>query len=223
MSIFQQQQKEYWHAETQLSRRDPNHPVIYAYAEPKIAFICQKISLPSGASILDVGAGNGYFSVHWHKRGDTVATDYSDIMLQKNPITKKKVMDARALTFPDDSFDMVFCHALLHHIEKGDRKQVLQEMARVSKKYVAIIEPNILNPIIAAFSTLKKEEHGALVFTPAYVRSLLEQAGLSIIDAKSWGLLTPNRMPFARQLLPLFQKFERPLPFGVTNLVIGEK
>ena len=223
MNTFLDQQQQYWHAESQLSRRDPEHPVIRAYVEPKIAFICEKISLPSGASILDIGAGNGYFSVHWSKRGDVLATDYSDVMLQKNPVHKKQVMDARDLKFPDNSFDMVFCHALLHHIEKEDRKKVMTEMTRVSKKYVAMIEPNILNPIIAAFSTLKKEEHGALVFTPRYVRSLLTNADLRIVDARTWGLLTPNRMPFSKQLLPLCQQFERPLPFGVTNIVIGEK
>lgn len=223
MKTFDQQQKKYWHAEYQLDRRCPDHPVIRAYAEPKIAFICEKTSLQSGASILDIGAGNGYFSVHWSKRGDVLATDYSDVMLQKNPVRKKQVMDARDLKLPDQSFDMVFCHAVLHHIEKADRPKVMREMARVSKKYVAMIEPNILNPIIAAFSTLKREEHGALVFTPRYVRSLMTNAGLRIVDARTWGLLTPNRMPFSKPLLPLFQTFERPLPFGVTNIVIGEK
>ncbi|MBI3336775.1 methyltransferase domain-containing protein [Candidatus Peregrinibacteria bacterium] len=223
MKTFDEQQEKYWHAGYQLDRRDPSHPVIRAYAEPKIAFICEKISLPSGARILDVGAGNGYFSVHWSKWGDVLATDYSDVMLQNNPVYKKQVMDARDLKFPDNSFDMVFCHAVLHHIDKVDRPRVMREMARVSKKYVAMIEPNILNPIIAAFSTLKREEHGALVFTPRYVRSLLTNADLRIVDARTWGLLTPNRMPFSKQLLPLFQQFERPLPFGVTNIVIGEK
>lgn len=223
MKTFDQQQEKYWHAEYQLDRRHPDHPVIRAYAEPKIAFICEKTSLQSGASILDVGSGNGYFSVHWSKWGDVLATDYSDVMLQKNPVSKKQVMDARDLKCPDNSFDMVFCHAVLHHIEKKDRPVVMREMARVSRKFVAIIEPNILNPIIAAFSTLKKEERGSLIFTPTYVRSLLLDAGLSLVDAKTWGLLTPNRMPFSAQLLPLFQKFERPLPFGVTNIVIGEK
>lgn len=223
MNTFTRQQEQYWHAKKQLDRRCPDHPVIRAYAEPKIAFICQNISLPPGASILDIGAGNGYFSFYWNKRGDVLATDYSDVMLQQNPVRKKQVMDARSLAFPDNSFDMVFCHALLHHIERGDRAQVMREMARVSKKYVAIIEPNILNPIIAAFSTLKSEEHGALVFTPRYVRSLMANAGLRIVDARTWGLLTPNRMPFSKSLLPFFQTFERPLPFGVTNIVIGEK
>lgn len=223
MTRFTKVQEKYWHDHEQLSRRDPAHPVIRAYVEPKLEFICQKIVLPKDAQILDIGAGNGYFSFHWKRYGDILATDYSDVMLEKNPVEKKQCMDARDLKFPDNSFDMVFCHALLHHIEKGDRSKVMSEMARVSRQYVAVIEPNILNPIIAAFSALKKEEHGALVFTPRYVRSLLENAGLRIVDAQSWGLLTPNRMPLAKQLLPFFKILERPIPFGVTNVVIGEK
>jgi hypothetical protein len=85
------------------------------------------------------------------------------------------------------------------------------------------LEPNIWNPIIAGFSTVKREEHGALRFTPYYVRSFTKAANLRIIASCSWGLLTPNRMPFATVLSSFFQLFERPFPLGVTTIVIAEK
>lgn len=222
-SKFQEQQVRYWHEERHRKRKDPRHPVIAAYTKPKIDFILPHILLPEHATILDVGAGNGYFSYHWDTIGDVTAIDYSPVVLEGNPVQNTAVMDARSLTYKENTFDLVFCHALLHHIEKKDRVQVVREMARVSKQYVAYIEPNILNPVIAGFSVLKKEEHGALCFTPAYVRSLAEHAGLRVIMSTSWGFLTPNRMPFSKVLLPLFAKCERPLPFGVTTIVIAEK
>lgn len=220
---FTEQQQMYWNDDVQRKRRDPRGHIIAAYTQPKVRYVLEKISLPAEATILDVGAGNGYFSHEWNQHRPTTAVDYSPVILEKNPIERKIVMDARSMTFPDATFDLVFCHALLHHVDAHDRLQVVREMARVSKRYVVYIEPNILNPIIAGFSALKREEHGALCFTPQYVRSLAIAANLRTIASCSWGLLTPNRMPFATLLSPLFRLFERPFPLGVTTIVVAEK
>lgn len=220
---FTARQRTYWNDSIQRERRDPRGPIITAYTQPKIRYILEHANLPKEATILDVGAGNGYFSVEWNKHAPTTAVDYSPVILEKNPIEQKMVMDARSMTFPSETFHLVFCHALLHHVDRHDRLQVVQEMARVSKRYVVYIEPNIWNPIIAGFSAVKREEHGALCFTPEYVRSLAKAANLHIIASCSWGLLTPNRMPFAKLLSPFFRLFERPFPLGVTTIVVAEK
>ncbi|MBU0766639.1 class I SAM-dependent methyltransferase [Patescibacteria group bacterium] len=220
---FTQKQKEYWHDDQHKKRRTPMHPVIRTYVEPKVAHILQHTNLQDDAAILDVGAGNGYFSYWFDQKGNATAVDYSDVILEGNPIEKKEVMDARKLKFPDNSFDLVFCHAVLHHIDRDDRSKVIEEMKRVSKKYVAFIEPNRNNPLVAAFSILKKEEHGGLNFSKSYCKKLMKDAGLKIVDVHTWGALTPNRMPLSGLLLPLFKLFERTMPFGVTNVVIAEK
>ena len=220
---FTAQQQAYWNADVQRKRRDPRGPVIAAYTQPKIRYILERIRLPAEATILDVGAGNGYFSYEWDRHAPTTAVDSSPVILEQNPIERKFVMDARSMAFSDATFDLVFCHALLHHVDAHDRLQVVREMARVSKRYVVYIEPNIWNPVIAGFSTVKREERGALRFTPHYVRSLTIAANLRIIASCSWGLLTPNRMPLATILSPFFRLFERPFPLGVTTIVIAEK
>lgn len=184
---------------------------------------CAASCKPPPQSILDVGAGNGYFTHYLDIWAPTTAVDYSPVILKANPAKNKKVMDARALTFPDNSFDLTFCHALLHHIDARDRLQVIREMTRVSKKYVAIIEPNRNNPFMAAFGLLKKEEWGLLRFSPLYVRGLAEKAGLRILYASSYGFLTPNRMPIPESLLSLLVKMEPFIPFGVTNIIVAEK
>jgi SAM-dependent methyltransferase len=222
-STFAERQKRYWRGEWHRLRRNPLDPAIVAYARPKIEEILRHLSLSGNATILDIGAGNGYFSMHWNELAPTTAVDYSSVILEGNPVERKFVMDARALQFPDATFDLSFCHALLHHVATEDRVQVLREMARVSKRYVAYIEPNVCNPIIAGFSLLKKEERGALRFTPGYVRSLAPQAGLHVLWSAPWGLLTPNRMPLTGVLLPLFRLLERPLPLGVATIVVAEK
>lgn len=218
---FTEEQAVYWHEEKHRKRRDPSNPVIRAYVERKIDFVLRSIG--SVATVLDVGAGNGYFSAYWGKRAAVTAVDYSPVILEGNPVVDKRVMDARQMTFPDGMFDLSFCHALLHHIDHSDQVTVIREMARVSTGYVAIIEPNVLNPIMGPFALLKKEEHGALRFTRRYLQQLVEQAGLHIIASCSWGLLTPNRMPIPIRLLPLMAVLERPILFGVCNIVIARR
>jgi ubiquinone/menaquinone biosynthesis C-methylase UbiE len=60
------------------------------------------------------------------------------------------------LKFEDNSFDVVFCHALLHHVDDIDR--VIGEMKRVSCKWIVLLEPNRNNPLMFLFSLLIKEE-----------------------------------------------------------------
>lgn len=218
---FTAEQVKYWHKDEHRQRRDPRHPIIEAYVGRKLD--CIQRYVPDIASVLDVGAGNGYFSEHWQRRATTTAIDYSAVILENNPVADKRVMDARKLEFPDGTFDLSFCHALLHHIDTSDRATVIREMARVSREYIAIIEPNSLNPMMMCFGVLKKEEHALLRFTKKYLRDLVAGCGLEIVYARSWGLLTPNRMPIPRFLLPLMNIFERPIPFGITNIVIAKK
>lgn len=224
MSNFNETQQAYWGNESQKQRRDPTHPIVKAYAEPKIEYLSNFVTLDKNTSVLDVGAGNGFFSYYFDRVADVTAVDYSQVMIDRNSVAKKYVMDARNLKFEDNTFDLVFCHALLHHIEKGERKVVVNEMRRVSKKFVVILEPNRNNPLMALFGALKKEERGTLDFSKAYLKTLLESVGLSIVNQTSFGLLTPNRMPIPKMLLPLVRRiFERPLWNGISNITIARK
>src|SRR3954454_15423969 len=94
---------------------------------------------PFGAS-LEIGAGTGYFSLHLLKAGivgEATATDISPGMLEALEANAErlglevatKVCDAERLPFDDGSFDLVFGHAVLHHIPDLDR--AFAEFARV--------------------------------------------------------------------------------------------
>ena len=224
MTSFNELQSAYWQKSIHKKRRDPRHSVIKAYVEPKLEHILKTVHLDKGTKVLDVGAGNGYFSYYFDKIADTTAVDYSEVILGQNPISKKYVMDARNLKFEDNSFDLVFCHALLHHIDKDERAKVLEEMKRVSSGHVVVIEPNRNNPLMALFGLLKKEEHGSLVFSRSYLSKLFTSAGLNVVGSCSFGLLTPNRMPIPKTLLPLEKRiFEKPLWNGISNILIAAK
>lgn len=89
---------------------------------------------------LEIGAGTGYFSLHLLRAGligHATATDISPGMiaaLERNAETlglevETAVAGAEQLPFPDESFDLVCGHAILHHIP--DLEKAFAEFHRV--------------------------------------------------------------------------------------------
>jgi ubiquinone/menaquinone biosynthesis C-methylase UbiE len=89
---------------------------------------------------LEIGAGTGYFSLNLLRQGvigNAVATDISPGMLECLAETaaglglevETRAADAEALPFPDESFDLVLGHAVLHHLPGLER--ALAEFHRV--------------------------------------------------------------------------------------------
>ena len=100
-----------------------------------------KLPEPFGDA-LEIGAGTGYFSLNLASQGlirNLTATDISPGMLKSLASTAKDlgikvrtvVTDAENLPFPDESFDVVLGHAVLHHIPDLDK--AFSEFLRVLK------------------------------------------------------------------------------------------
>jgi SAM-dependent methyltransferase len=100
--------------------------------------------LPRLGRGLEIGAGTGYFSLHLLQAGvlqEAVCSDISPGMLralQENAIrlglgdrVTTTAADGEHLPFADGSFDIVFGHAVLHHLP--DLHQAFAEFARVLK------------------------------------------------------------------------------------------
>ncbi len=97
-------------------------------------------ALPVFDRSLEVGAGTGYFSLHLLMSGVVARATCTDISpgmieaLQENAgrlglEVEARVADAEALPFPDESFDIVVGHAVLHHLP--DLAQAFSEFHRV--------------------------------------------------------------------------------------------
>lgn len=216
---FQTHQKRYWERNGLAKRRHPAHPVIEAYVLPKINILRSYVDLKPETRLLDVGCGNGFFTFYFDKICNAYGIDYSEIMLQMNPVKKTSIMNASDLRFEDNSFDAVFCHALLHHVDDIDR--VIQEMRRVSRRYVIILEPNRNNPLMFLFSLLVKEERQAIRFSLPYLIRALNRNALSVIASFSYGMIAPNKTPAF--FIPLAGLFNFKHPLGITNFIIAEK
>jgi cyclopropane fatty-acyl-phospholipid synthase-like methyltransferase len=50
--------------------------------------------------------------------------------------------DATALSYSDRSFDVVISYGALHHVAMGSRKKFIQEIRRVAKEMVIVVELN---------------------------------------------------------------------------------
>jgi SAM-dependent methyltransferase len=96
----------------------------------------------SFASVLEVGAGTGYFSLNLLQAGVARACTCTDISpgmlatLEHNADAlgldvETAVCDAAELPFADDSFDLVLGHAVLHHLP--DLPRAFAEFRRVLK------------------------------------------------------------------------------------------
>ena len=92
------------------------------------------------ARSLEIGAGTGYFSLNLARSGiigEATCTDISEGMLTTLRENAERLgldvrtrrVDAERLPFPDDSFDLVLGHAVLHHIP--DLRRAFAEFARV--------------------------------------------------------------------------------------------
>jgi ubiquinone/menaquinone biosynthesis C-methylase UbiE len=89
---------------------------------------------------LEIGAGTGYFSLNLLQAGvirEAVCTDISRGMLDELERTAARLglrvttarCDAQELPFADDTFDLVFGHAILHHLP--DLDAAFREFRRV--------------------------------------------------------------------------------------------
>jgi ubiquinone/menaquinone biosynthesis C-methylase UbiE len=89
---------------------------------------------------LEIGAGTGYFSLNLLQAGvvgEAVCTDISQGMLDELERSAERLglrvetarCEAQKLPFPDGSFDLVFGHAVLHHLP--DLDAAFREFRRV--------------------------------------------------------------------------------------------
>src|SRR3954464_12727937 len=117
-----------------------------SFEEPGGRIVVAKLRKALGEPIrrfdraLEIGAGTGYFSLNLMRAGligELVATDISQGMLDELAASARGLglevetacTEAERLPFDDDSFDLVFGHAVLHHLP--DLDAAFREFRRV--------------------------------------------------------------------------------------------
>ncbi|MHC4122210.1 MAG: class I SAM-dependent methyltransferase [Planctomycetota bacterium] len=215
-------QKNYWAGV--VKRRSPDHPAVVAFAEPKVQFVRECVKNDKSGSevrrILDVGCGNGFFTRPLAQWANCTAFDFSERMLELNPIEVVKVCgDVLDMPFSDNSFDLVFCSNLLHHV--SNPLAAVLEMKRVSSRYVALSEPNRSNPLMFGFGLIKWEERGSLKFSCNYMHHLAVSADLNMIQLKTMGSVLPNKTPMC--FLNILKRLDGRFPLAFYNVMVCSK
>lgn len=209
-------QRTYW---SRAAFRPADHPVVAAYAEPKVAFLDRHVPL-AGKTVLDVGCGNGIFTVPLARRGArVVGTDLSAHMLGLNPHAARVRASAFALPFADRAFDIVFAANLLHHVE--DVPGALREMLRCSSRHLMLIEPNRWNPLMLALGLLVRAERGVLRSSRSALVQWLERAGCRVTATCTTGMISQNNTPAF--LVPWLKRFDGETSIGEYIVLCGER
>jgi SAM-dependent methyltransferase len=188
----------------------------------------EKISeLAAGADVLDYGCsvGNASARLKEHCRSLT-GIDISEVAIE---IARAKmgggnasfsVMDAMKMSFPDESFDLVFGSGIIHHLDTG---KAVSEVHRVLRSGGQAIfwEPLGLNPMINLYRLLTPkartpDEHPLL---PADFRNM--HRVFTTVHIEFFGFATLIAVPLrdtslgeaSRRLLQSFDEIVGRIPF----------
>lgn len=210
------EQQSHWNKKAGSRRTDAD--ILAGFAGSKIDFLLRHVPGFSGMTALEVGAGDGYISRFLMRKTRLMGLDLSTEMLRQNPLEKKIVGSVFDLPFGDDAFDLVLASNLLHHLEAPE--QAVMELARVSRGYVVLCEPNCRNMPMYIAHRLDPAEKGALKFSLPYLTSVASRAGLFVIAGENVGWVAPNKTP-KPLLIPLLL-FESFAPSGLYSMVVGK-
>jgi ubiquinone/menaquinone biosynthesis C-methylase UbiE len=136
----------------------------------------ESLGLTGGEWVLDYGSGSGRITRHIAERlapesGHLTCVDISTVWmdvvkkrLKGYPNADFKLGDIAALDIPDDAYDVVVVHFVLHHVDADVRQKNVSILSQKLKKGGRLF---IRDPV--------REEHG----TPAHeIRQLMANAGL---------------------------------------------
>ncbi|MBI5241095.1 MAG: class I SAM-dependent methyltransferase [Elusimicrobia bacterium] len=103
--------------------------------KPTLAYCLSKAEVRTGLDVLDIGCGRGELLYHLRRLGAVaVGTDYAGPAVkiaQETSGCRVVECDAKALPFPDHSFDRVFFIGVMDHLHRWELEACFREMKRV--------------------------------------------------------------------------------------------
>jgi ubiquinone/menaquinone biosynthesis C-methylase UbiE len=182
------------------------------YLRRRVRYIRQQAP---AASAIDVGAGTGVLAERLADTGmEVVALDPFPGMLEqlrrRRPGMQTVVAHGEAIPFPDDSFDLAYSVAVMHHIADPDKvRRTVAEMVRVTRPggHILIWDHNPRNPYWPSLMKRVPQDVGSERLAPMEeLVADLTAAGATIERAERLGMM-PEFMP--RALLPVAELLER--------------
>ena len=180
------------------------------------------LELETRERILDVGCGTGELSRVLREEAPEATVVGCDADLELLDVARGRgesapvvAGDALRLPFPDDSFDLVICQALL--INLPDPAAALREFARVSTDLVAAVEPN--NAAVEIDSSVEREGRLERRARRAYLegvptdvalgadaREAFAEAGLEVLTTRRYEHVRTVEPPYSEMALVAAQR-----------------
>lgn len=203
-----------------IARRRPfNHPVVKLYAETRISLITKQLN-QSFESMLEVGAGDGYFSSVLVETNQLLVLDSSSEMLAMNPVANKVHSTLKEFAKKGLMFDVVFEANMLHHAD--DINEAIWEMCSMAKHCVVLIEPNPINPLTLLSALFLPNERNGLLMTKNRIEREFLKNGFTLEKKTDVGFYPANRCPL--WLWNCLKKVEGKAPIiGVESIYIFRK
>jgi len=219
--VKEKSEKDFWENAEAIGeiKRIPTHTVVKFFSNQRIQYMKKYFDLNSIHSALDIGSGTGFSSYYFPSFIKLTGLDFSFRNLTINPLKNKVQASAYSLPFQTNSFDLVYGWDFLHHLESPEES--IEEMARVTKKYLVLFEPNGNNPIQFFYGLLNSQERGTLEFNQRILIELIEKIDFRIISCDSVGWVFAGASPtFSLKII-------KHLPFshklGISSVIISEK
>ena len=176
------------------------------YLAKRVAFI-EAHTTPGPT--LDVGCGTGKFTERVRDAGyEVTGLDYSqgmlDVMARVRPGIPGVAASSTEIPFPDDTFTLTYCIAVMHHVADRDAvHKTLMEMVRVTKPSgrILIWDHNPRNPYWPILMRRVPQDTGAERLIPEKeVLDGLTDGGARIAMSKPLGFI-PDFLP--KPLMPI--------------------
>jgi ubiquinone/menaquinone biosynthesis C-methylase UbiE len=200
-------------------------PLSSRLAHARITAAVMDILSFTGKTVIDIGCGDGVFTLEILERGRPASLHASDLASaavrsigakpDASPITFT-ISSAYALPFAAATFEVAHLRAVLHHMEQPEL--ALREALRVAK-HVVVAEPNGNNPGVKVFERLSAyhRAHQEKSYSSWQLARWVHGAGGRIARAR-WIGLVPTFCPawFAKMMklgeplverIPLLRRF----------------
>lgn len=171
-------------------------------ANKRLTDVTLQIYSFTGKKVLDVGCGDGTYTLELFDRGQPLIIHGLDPTFEAIKVARQKVDkcniaflvgSAYRLPYGNNFFDVVHLRGVLHHLD--DPLYALREAFRVAPT-VVVIEPNGLNPglkFLEKYSTYHIE-HGEKSYRPSRFNSWVNELGASfrVRACRSCSILLPQ-------------------------------
>jgi 2-polyprenyl-3-methyl-5-hydroxy-6-metoxy-1,4-benzoquinol methylase len=161
----------------------------------------------SPATMLEVGVGTGLVTSYMHSLGVSVST--VDINESLTPNYIGSVLDLSRV-LGEDSFDVILCARVLHHIRYDDFPVALGELAKVTRSYVVLTLPADDFRLYLLLRYTSSRLFTLSVGFPLFVKRLIFKKRYATKDRESslWKIDDGERCAFKNVKNEIAMKFE---------------